>query len=135
MKTVASILSLALVATLTVAVFGNGPSNQQPGPWTPKQTQEKYVAYIIDGQWDAAVEMLADFDQLSPEQKVQLEETVRILSQQANGGVIAYEAYEEIYSKDSTTCRVKGRYTYANDKTNDVTDKLKKTERGWACSL
>lgn len=139
MKKVASILMVAMIATLTIAACGNGNSNgsseQQSGPLTPKQTQEKYVGYVIDGKWDKAVDMLVDADKATSEQKAQFAEALKAMSQEGTGGVTAYEAFEEIYSKDSTTCKVKGRYTYANGKTNDVTDKLKKTENGWACTL
>lgn len=138
MKKVFSILMVAMVATLTIAACGNGNGNsssEQSGPLTPKQTQEKFVGYAIDGKWDKAVDMLVDADKATPEQKAQFAEALKAMSQESTGGVKAYEAFEEIYSKDSTICKVKGRYTYANGKTNDVTDKLKKTENGWACTL
>lgn len=129
---------VAMVATLTIAACGNGNGNsssEQSGPLTPKQTQEKFVGYVIDGKWDKAVDMLDGADKVTSEQKAQFAEALKAMSQEMSGGVKAYEALEETYSKDSTSCKVKGRYTYGNGKTKELTDKLKKTENGWACTL
>lgn len=129
---VATVAMMAMVA----CGGGNGSSEQTiNGPLGPKETQEKFVGYAIDGKWDKAVDMLVDADKATPEQKAQFAETLKVMSMEMTGGVKAYEALEEIYSKDSTSCKVKGRYTYGNGESKEMTDKLKKTENGWACTL
>lgn len=136
MKKVFSILAVAMFATMIAYGCGNGSSEQiKKGPLGPKETQEKFVGYVIDGKWDKAVDMLDGADKVTSEQKAQFAEALKAMSQEMSGGVKAYEALEETYSKDSTSCKVKGRYTYGNGKTKELTDKLKKTENGWACTL
>jgi ABC-type phosphate/phosphonate transport system substrate-binding protein len=136
MKKVFSILAVAMFATMIACGGGNSASTQATeGPLGPKETQEKFVGYVIDGKWDKAVDMLVDADKATPEQKAQFAEALKAMSQENTGGVKSYEALEEIYSKDSTSCKVKGRYTYGNGKSMETTDKLKKTENGWACTL
>ena len=129
---------VAAFATMTMVACGGGntaSAQETEGPLGPKETQEKFVGYVIDGQWDKAVDMLVDADKATPEQKAQFAEALKAMSQEMTGGVKSYEALEEIYSKDGKTCKVKGRYTYGNGKTKEMTDKLKKTENGWACTL
>ena len=138
MKKVFSILAVTMFATMTMIACGGGNSTSAQateGPLGPKETQEKFVGYVIDGQWDKAVNMLDGADKVTPEQKAQFTEALKQMSQEMTGGVKKYEALEETYSKDGTTCKVKGRYTYGNGKTKELTDKLKKTENGWACTL
>lgn len=136
MKKVFSILAVAMFATMIACGSGNSASTQATeGPLGPKETQEKFVGYVIDGKWDKAVDMLVNADKATPEEKTQFAEALKAMSMEMTGGVKAYEALEEIYSKDSTSCKVKGRYTYGNGKSMETTDKLKKTENGWACML
>ncbi len=136
MKKVILVQLAALFAAVVMMSCGGGnASSTQTKDLGPKETQEKFVGYVIDGKWDKAVDMLSDADKATPEQKAEFAELLKTLSQEMTGGVKSYEAIEETYSKDSTTCKVKGRYTYGNGTSKEATDKLKKTEKGWACTL
>lgn len=134
-RTITLVLGLMVACTMFMTSCGGNGASSNAEDNSPKAIREKYVGNIIDGNYDKAVDMLADADKASAEEKEQTAKILKSLIEETIGGIREYEAIEETYSKDSTKCTVIGRYTYADGTVKEEKDVLIKTENGWACSL
>ena len=128
-------LALALLVAGTMALVACGGGKGTAGKAnTPTGTFEKYADCIKGGDFAKAVEWLDGSNEATQEQK----DFFVALMQEASkdkGGLKSYEVLSEEISEDGQTAKLKVKYTWGNGETKETTEKLKKTEDGWACTL
>ena len=130
-RTMTVVLALMVACTMALVACGGKGSAKAD---TPTATFEKYADYIKKGDFAKAVDILEGSNEATKEQK----EFIVALMQEAskeNGGVTSYEVLNEEISEDGMTAKIKVKYTWGNGKTKETTEKLVKTENGWACKL
>lgn len=132
-KTTRWMLGLLITSIMTLVSCGNGGGTVSNDPVA---VQKKFMGYIIKGNFEKAVDMLANADKASPEEKKKAAELLKAFSNEMSGGVKSYEVIGEAeYNADSTKCSILGRYTCIDGTVKENHNKLIKTDKGWACAL
>ncbi len=123
-KLITLVLTLFVVMTFFSCGGGSTPS-------TPTATWQKYTDYLIKGKCDKAVKML---NKVEEEQQAEM---AKFLEEALNeqGGLKSCEVLSEEISEDGSKAKLEVKYTWGNGKTKETTEKLVKTENGWACML
>ena len=131
-KLVYLLVTMALMGSITLASctsFGGGAKAD-----TPTATFEKYVKTLQDGNYDKVVDMLADADQATDEERAFVVELFKAGMEEL-GGIKSCEVLEETIAEDGNTAKLKVKYTYGNGEEKEGTETLVKTEEGWGCTL
>lgn len=100
----------------------------------PKDAYTKLMNYVLKDDFEKAIDMIYEADKASDKEKAELADLLK-KSLEAKGGLKDFEILDEELTDDGTKAKLKVKYTYGDGSTKEITDRLIKTDDGWACLL
>lgn len=100
---------------------------------SPKAYIDEVYGAMKNNDWAKVVDMMPGADTMSKQSK---DDAIAMMGlfQAFTGGVKDYEIISEEVSPDGKSATVKVKVTYGNGETETNTDKLVKTDKGWAAA-
>ena len=134
MKKIFTILFAALLAG-SFAFVSCGQSGDTTGTATskkdsPSKITEKAMKALKNKDYEGAVRYMAGIEDATDEDISQMAALIGMIYE-ANGGLKDYEILSEEISEDGQNAVVGIKYTFGNGETNEDTEKLMLTEKGW----
>lgn len=133
------IIAFAMVALISFAGCGNGETSDNNGITIftdngPQGTYKKFMQHVIKEDYIKAIDMVYEADKASDEEKTQFAALLQT-ALSIQGGIKDFEILNEEITEDGTKATLKVKYTYGNGSTKESTERLVKTDNGWAVKL
>jgi hypothetical protein len=120
-------------AALMVCAFAFVGCKGSKNSDSPKAYIDEVYGAMKSNDWAKVVDMMPGADTMSKESK---DDAIAMMGlfQAFTGGVKDYEIISEEVAPDGKSATVKVKVTYGNGETETNTDKLVKTDKGWAAA-